>query len=230
MSTRGAVGIKQDVGWVAVYNHWDSYPTGLGQEVWQHLQGKDLHEFAKELLSYGDWREYLNEGVCKYCGKKAGQPHSISGHIDSPGIPHRFGTGALMRHYFQPLPAWQGRTKEIESMVKEALAVARNIKRTGYPDPTAKHHMHGSAAEDQMTQATADPLFIEWVYVIDPDKRTMAILAHENDGKTKGAIRDEPFWRPDGFFDHGHCAYRHVLVTELSLDGDEPDWEAILMP
>jgi hypothetical protein len=81
MSTRGCVAIAQGDGWLGVYNHSDSYPTWLGKQLWNHLQGKDLKQFADELLSYDDWREYLAGGVCEYCGEKAGQPHSISGVI-----------------------------------------------------------------------------------------------------------------------------------------------------
>lgn len=82
MSTRGCVAIKKGDGWLGLYNHFDSYPTGLGREVWEHIRGKDLKQFAEELLRFDDWRNYLNEGVCEYCGKKGlGQPHSISGMI-----------------------------------------------------------------------------------------------------------------------------------------------------
>jgi len=78
MSTRGCVAIKKERTWEGVYNHFDSYPSGLGQDLWDYLQGKDLKEFAEELLNFGDWREYLNGGICEYCGKKLGQPCNIS--------------------------------------------------------------------------------------------------------------------------------------------------------
>ena len=88
MSTRGCVAIRRnDGGWIGVYNHSDSYPTGLGAEVWDHVQalrkrGKTLRQFAEELLKYDDWQNYLNGGVCPYCGRRGqGQPHSISSNI-----------------------------------------------------------------------------------------------------------------------------------------------------
>ncbi len=50
MSTRGSVAIGTPKNWRGVYNHWDSYPTGLGRSIWQHLQetltnGKTLNDF-----------------------------------------------------------------------------------------------------------------------------------------------------------------------------------------
>lgn len=83
MSTRGVVAIRrEDGGWTGVYNHWDSYPTGLGEEVFAHVRAvpaRYRQDFALKLLQYDDWREYQNEGVCEYCGVAGlGQPHSIN--------------------------------------------------------------------------------------------------------------------------------------------------------
>jgi len=79
MSTRGCVAIKQGGSWVGVYNHSDSYPTGLGKELWDYLKEvKDLKRFADELLSYDDWRNFRSGGVCQYCGKVGkGQPYPL---------------------------------------------------------------------------------------------------------------------------------------------------------
>ena len=46
MSTRGFVGIGTPTDWDARYNHYDSYPTGLGAEVWataQNFLHNDCH-------------------------------------------------------------------------------------------------------------------------------------------------------------------------------------------
>ena len=63
MSTRGCVAIKKGDGWVGVYNHFDSYPTGLGLEVWEELhslkkKGK-VDEFEKRLLRCLEWGDYF---------------------------------------------------------------------------------------------------------------------------------------------------------------------------
>lgn len=226
MSTRGCVAIGTEAKWTGVYNHYDSYPTGLGKELWDHLRGKDLTKFAEEMLRYDDWRNYLNGGTCEYCGKKGqGQPHGISGVICVRE--ERFKTRREMREYFKSLPAWKGRDDEIKRMVETEWKIRRNIERTGYPDPKAKYHKHGDLT-DKITSDNPDPLFIEWVYVVGPEKRTLTVLSNRSDGKTEGAFKkDGPTLRKDGYWDYGHCAFRHVKVAEISLDGREPDWEKI---
>lgn len=71
-----------------------------------------------------------------------------------------------------------------------------------------------------------DPLFMEWVYVIDPNEHTMTILTSQGDIKTEGEPRSGgPVKRDDEYWDYGNCAFRHVEVAKVDLDGDEPDWE-----
>ena len=84
MSTRGVVAVGNLRHWRGVYNHSDSYPTWLGRQLYEHLtealrNGKTLEEVGRNLLLFDDWRNYLNGGICEYCGKLTGQPHSISG-------------------------------------------------------------------------------------------------------------------------------------------------------
>jgi len=229
MSTRGCVAIKQGEGWRGVYNHWDSYPTGLGKEVWDHLhysviQGVvNLQQFAEELLEYGDWREYLNNGVCEYCGKRLGQPVNINVRIFC--VPK--GSEAEIRAYWEGMSWAKDNPEQVKQCIADDLEVLRNIQKTGYPDPEAKYHSHSRKDDSQITNLDADPLFIEWVYVVDPERRTISILMHKSDGVTEGAIRENPILRDDGFWDYGHCAYKHIKVAEINLDGDEPDWERI---
>jgi len=79
MSTRGCVAFGTSTNWRGIFNHWDSYPTGLGKDFWQHIQNHkaDLTTWRDEVLAFDDWRNYLAGGICPYCGKKAGQPHTI---------------------------------------------------------------------------------------------------------------------------------------------------------
>lgn len=179
MSTRGAVAIKTDKGWRGVYNHFDSYPDGLGREVWVHLktQVDSLKEFATGLLATDDWRNYLGGGLCEYCGKRGlGQPHTINGEV-------------------------------------------AYSKSEGFADPEAKHHKHGDLS-DKITHDTGDPLFIEYVYVIDADKKTMTILTGvRQKGYTEEKSHDGSTFKSPN--------YGHVEVETVSLEGNEPDWEAL---
>jgi hypothetical protein len=149
------------------------------------------------LLSYGDWREYLVGGVCEYCGKKAGQPHSISGVI-----------------FINPF------TPEVQ----------RNLERTGYRDPEAKHHEHGEGAADQMTDQTADPLFIEWVYVLEPKSGCVTVFTNGEAAELmpgQNGTWSEPFAirQLDGTVKQygGHYSV-HLLAGQFSVQGPEPDW------
>jgi len=190
MSTRGCVAIGKEDGFCGVYNHYDSYPTGLGHEIWKELQklkkNGTLDQFPQSLLAFDDWRNYLNGGRCPYCGKKGfGQACSISGKL--------FG-----------------------DLDKEIL---NNIKRTGFPDPDSKYHSHGELT-DKITSENCDPLFIEWVYVVEVEKHRMDILCSTRDGgwHEEDLGNGQTFRRPN---------YKHVLVTTIDLNGKEPNWKKI---
>jgi hypothetical protein len=86
MSTRGCIAVGTLKNWKGIYNHSDSYPTWLGPELWEHLirqqlEGKTLAEIGRNILSFDDWRNYLQAGLCEYCGKLTGQAHSIRGDV-----------------------------------------------------------------------------------------------------------------------------------------------------
>jgi hypothetical protein len=237
LSTRGCVAVKTGTGWRGVYNHSDSYPTGLGKELWEHLKGKDLKKFAEELLRFDDWRNYLAGGVCPYCGRRGlSQPHSIGGGISGrePGGAAscfgdaRFKTKREMREYYRGLPGWRGRNYEIEREIEHEWEIRRNIRRTGFPDPAVKYHKHGplDPSHQHIVSEDPDPLFIEWVYVVNPEKRELEVLAHQGI-PSDGPVALKPVPSREGYFDYGHCKYRHVRIARFSLDGPEPDWEQI---
>lgn len=48
MSTRGAVGIVKNGVEKIAYNHWDSYPSGVGLEVVEWLKGKSINDLETE--------------------------------------------------------------------------------------------------------------------------------------------------------------------------------------
>lgn len=44
MGTRGAIGFYKDKNEKVCYNHFDSYPTGLGEDLISYLKGKTINE------------------------------------------------------------------------------------------------------------------------------------------------------------------------------------------
>jgi len=198
MSTRGCVAIGTKDDWQGVYNHFDSYPTSLGAEVYEHLRGKGvegLKKFAEELLKYDDWRNYLAGGKCEYCGQTGfGQPHSISGQIFL--------------------------AKDLPPKTEADKEVLKNLEETGFPDPLAKWHSHGDLS-DHMTPKNCDPLFIEWVYVIEPENQKMYVFTH---GRAEGEHENTSY---DNKRKWTSPNYTHYFVCEIDLSvvAVEPNWE-----
>jgi hypothetical protein len=231
VSTRGCVAIGTPACWRGVYNHWDSYPTGLGKTVWDHLQallgsGKTLEQFAGELLRYDDWRAYLRKGICEYCGKRTTQPHSISGVVSLRE--EKFKSKAAIRRYYRSVPAWRCHDKEIEAAIRREWQIRANVQRTGYPDPRAIYHEHDlrPVKEQQITSDNPDPLFIEWVYVVEPKARTFFVLSHRGQPTPSGnlPVGESPQPVGNGRWDYGHCIYWHELAGSFPIDGSEPNW------
>ena len=110
MATRGIVAVGTKENWRGVYNHYDSYPTGLGRDLFEHIKTQsDVQTFANNLLQFDDWRNYLRGGICPYCGKKTTQPHSITGillreteegvFLDPNGLYHKHHTAQNQREF-----------------------------------------------------------------------------------------------------------------------------------
>jgi len=229
MSTRGVVAVGTEKSWRGVYNHSDSYPSYLGEDISAELrdwlaEGKSLKSFCERLLRYTDWREFKNSGLCPYCGIIGkGQPHSIDGRI-----------------YFIAAPSPDIVAEELERLRNSddpfAKEILENIKRTGFPDPECKYHEHtrddrSPAEEHHITSDNPDPLFMEWVYIINPIFETITVLHHVSDPCHKeGKIRKEPVRRRGGWWDYGHCRYKHIKVATVSIkDAVEGrvDWKEI---
>jgi hypothetical protein len=233
MGTRGCVAVQGEgelgASFRGVYNHFDSYPMCLGKEVWDRIQECGADAVANGLLKHGDWQAYLAGGMCEYCGKEAGQPVNISGVIFGWEYRRqRYATLEAYRESFHEREAWKGREDEVERQVQLEAEIRQNEAATGYPDPESKYHSH-RGAEDQITSEYPNPLFIEWVYVIEPATKKMVVLYHVRDPlHPEGSpILDEEYKRPDGFWEYGHCAYRHELMAVIDLDGSESDWGAL---
>lgn len=88
---------------------------------------------------------------------------------------------------------------------------------------SAEFVMRDGCKDDEafMTQDTSDALFIEWLYIIDPQDKSMSIYTH---GRQKGYHMEEANgnkWKQNN--------YTHYLVEKVVFDPDkpEPDWKRI---
>ena len=55
MGTRGLMGVRVDGVDKLTYNHWDSYPSGLGQDILEYLQTANMdEEVEKAKIEIGD--------------------------------------------------------------------------------------------------------------------------------------------------------------------------------
>jgi hypothetical protein len=169
MATRGCIAVGTPDKWRGVYNHWDSYPSWLGARLAEHLRneinnGKTFRQICEDILKYDDWRNYLNGGVCPYCGRKGSQPHSISIIL------------------FMPQNEVERVLKTDDSDLKpHEVEVKNNLRKTGYPDPEMRYHKHEITDVErlkdlQITSEDVDPLGIEWVYVLNPNEERIYIL------------------------------------------------------
>ena len=53
MATRACIAMPKGKSWVGVYSHWDGYPTGLGDVLWNLLAHRyqfDAQRARKELI------------------------------------------------------------------------------------------------------------------------------------------------------------------------------------
>lgn len=216
MSTRGCVAWREKDGtWKGVYNHSDSYPTWLGAEVWEWINKLGAEAVIRRLKSVGDWREFESGGVCQYCGKVAGQPHSISGVMGGFAPWTRRDFVAMRKEHSRGRPdLWTSYQREIATLDE----IEANRRRTGFPDPSSKHHQHGDGKADQF-DPRHDALFMEWVYLIDPDRDVMEVwhamrsAKRSHDVTTTGII--------------GEAGYTHAKAGECVLGRQEPDWQAL---
>lgn len=105
-------------------------------------------------------------------------------------------------------------------------------------DPRQAHgpicYCHGERTEEPTleTDQTADPLFIEWVYVFGTNHH-MAVFASKSVPALKQGQHGHKVEASDARYQDGRIKhtpehyYVHAPVTLIDLDGPEPDWNAI---
>lgn len=180
MSTRGCIArTANGEGWQGVYQHWDSYPTGLGKELWERLHSR----------YQGDIEALLVDAIDKHPSGWSSFPDVCYCHSD---YAKRDGSKATDSPYYKR-----------------------------------------DAPDGRMTEQTADPLFIEWVYAFDPENRKLAIFSHATVGSLTPAqhgtfIEAWKLRHLDGTIEVIPAKYYvHKLVAIVDLNGEEPDWKII---
>jgi hypothetical protein len=220
MSTRGSVAWREGSQVTGVYNHSDSYPTGLGVELFTQLRQLGIDNLLAVLKRVEDWRGVLTDGICPYCGKLAGFPHSVVAVMDGFDPMGRDDFVAMRRRQSEGRPALRA---AYEHEIETLAGIEHNRRTTGYPDPAAQFHKHGRGKADQFNPF-ADPADIQWVYVLVPETQMIEVWASV---PWKRGI--EQVWkRTSGVIQRtlSNRRFTHVLVGEVPL-GSEPDWQEI---
>ena len=139
METRGVIAIGTQKKWSGVYNHSDSYPTGLGEALWNNIKLNGLDNVLEKINS---------------------DMNPITDKED----------------------------------------------------------------EIKITNKNTEPLFHEWIYVLNPKKKTMTILASV---KEKGEHLEKGTNKGGEKYEYNSPNYVHELVDEYKLNDHEPDWEKV---
>jgi hypothetical protein len=219
MSTRGAVAWSEGERVIGVYHHSDAYPTCLGAEVFVRLREHGAGHLLARLRRAGDWREVMGDGVCPYCGKTEGQPHSIA--------PVMGGFAPWGRSEFVAMRKKQSQGRpEVSAAYRREIVlldyIERNRRTCGYPDPEARYHRHGRGRADQFAPF-ADPVNIEWVYVLLAESWAFEVWVSSQRVPGKGdGIRGSGVVRAS----QSGLVYTHAHVCDVPLVGD-PDWQTI---
>lgn len=78
---------------------------------------------------------------------------------------------------------------------------------------------------DHLVSENADWLFTEWGYVIDPAERTLTVIVGCIQTPITYTIQDQRPGAPPREWQEEH--YTSAVLTTVSLDGEEPVWEAV---
>jgi hypothetical protein len=220
MSTRGSVAWREGDQVRGVYNHSDSYPTCLGPRVFQAARQHGVATLVDLLRRVTDWCEYERDGICPFCGRLAGAPHSIGAVVEGFGGMTRDAHVAMRRRQAAGRPdLWATYEREI-AMLDQVVA---DRAATGYPDPQARHHQHADR-QPQHFDPFEDPLSMEWVYLLLPEKFAIEVWAravHEPD-----ELVAWPRWSGHLYRGPSGSKYTHVYLYTVSM-AVEPDWTAI---
>ena len=217
MSTRGVIARTKGDGFTGRYHHWDSYPEGLGETLYQWAQRMPLEQMLHLLL---------DEHPVGWSTIVGTDPDLLPGFVDSTN-PERRCVVCGMRiweHYRQyygidgrpPLPE-----KFAHIPQNVYLLTDHPPKPEKFPtDSRPQCYCHGERHEpphEAVTEKNAAAMGCEYAYVFDEKARVMHILSsYCKDGH-----------KMIGMFGMGDKEAVWRLMTTVALDGPEPDWRSL---
>ncbi len=84
------------------------------------------------------------------------------------------------------------------------------------------------AERQKITSQNPDPLFLDYVYLLNPANLTLTILASKVSQLKAGVVHSKPSPKPkNGKWDYGHCWAWHEKVWQGKITDPEPNWEKI---
>lgn len=201
------------------YHHWDGYPSGLGAtlfEIYRSVFDRDIEAMLKMLLDKhpagwstingADWslpaapRDHFME-LCKVCGEpnwkhyaQNYEPYGLPRPETQPDDP--YGVQVFDHAYEHDFDRAHG---------PQCYCHDAEGKRTKEHEPAWL-----------VTEKNAAGSGVEWVYVLDAEKRTMAVLSsYVGDAKMIG------------MFGAGDPNADWHTIAVVDLDGPEPAWDQI---
>lgn len=215
MSTRGCIARIKDTGFEGVYHHWDSYPSGLGNTLWNLYHEHFNHDINAML-------EYLIDNHPAGWSTINNKVFNIApGYAESGKLPCSICGKPMWKHYYQYYEQHGCLTPDAILSMRNGNYVALGH---AYQEPDIPKgpecYCHGDRHEDRQVidVRNAAACGCEYAYVFN-DRNQMAIMSSYHPGPENAKMI--------GMFGMGDPDARWQPLAIVELDGIEPDWEKI---
>lgn len=209
-----------------MYHHWDGYPSGLGQTLFNIRKDIFAGDTAR-MLSFlidshpGGWST-INADWTKPIGTRPDDNYRICKQCDKPSWRHYRQYYAKSRSDFPS--AWEctGRPYPPVTVPADAILVLGHLPllddETTGPEPYPK----GDLLSFPTTEENASGCGCEYAYVFEDDGKRMLIQSsyYDPEGKNSGS-------KMIGGFGCGDEKAIWKTIAIIELDGPEPEWDKI---
>jgi len=144
------------------------------------------------------------------------------------------GLGRKIWDNFQKIYAGETQTPEadIKKFIEEVIKGHSGGWST-FPDACYCHTRGETDSDMRIDSENPDPLFHEYVYILNPEKKEMAILSSVNmtkDFKPNGEsdrhkVIGQNEWGK--VVSYGTCSYGYKKIADINLLGEQPNWDEI---